>query len=69
MHVYLDIGTGYACAWQNNAIVLLLFSTNVLLLAVDENEGALSPIGSINSKNNFEMYTKNVEKTNAQIEG
>jgi hypothetical protein len=46
VRTYLDIGTGYACAWQNRAIVWLLFSLKAMLLSEFENEGALKPIGS-----------------------
>lgn len=44
--VYLVIGTGNACAWQNNAMVEVLGNLKELLNAADGNDGAFDPIGS-----------------------
>lgn len=45
--MYLEIGTGYACAWHKSARVVFSFHFMENVEASVENAGALKPTGSI----------------------
>lgn len=65
--MYLDIGTGYACAWHNNAKVEPWSHLIENVDASVENAGALNPTGSRHERNlnlgtdfNIECWNKRV---------
>lgn len=47
LYIYLEIGTGYACAWHKSANVLFSIHFMENVEASVENAGALKPTGSI----------------------